>query len=338
VKIVAFFNCTGGVGKTSLVYHLAWMYRRLGLQVAALDLDPQSNLTSALLPDERLAEMWQEEAPRPTILGSVRPLLDRTGDVLPPHVELIEKEPFGPDIGLVAGDLGLCLFEDRLAEAWPRCLDEDRANREDAFRVTTAFHRVALAAAHELRADVVLIDVGPSLGAIHRAALVASDCLVVPTGADLLSIQGLKSLGPTLGAWRRGWELRKHMGAAQGAALPGGRMQPVGYVVLQHGARQGSPVHAQDVWMRRVPPEYSMALLDEPGVVMNPSSDPHCLGAIRRSQSLMSMAQHARKPMFALTPADGAVGGHAAAVQDCRESFDRLARRIANECGIVLPV
>ena len=45
--IIAFFNNKGGVGKTSLVYHLAWMYFDLGLRVIAADLDPQANLTSA---------------------------------------------------------------------------------------------------------------------------------------------------------------------------------------------------------------------------------------------------------------------------------------------------
>lgn len=337
MKTIAFFNNKGGVGKTSLVYHLAWMYRRLGLNVVALDLDPQSNLTSAFLPDERLAEIWQSDSPRPTILGSIRPLLDRLGDIQHPHVEFIDKELFGPDLGLVTGDLGLGLFEDRLAETWPRCLDENRANAEDGFRVTTAFYRVALAAAAKLPAEIVLIDVGPSLGAINRAALVASDYVIVPIGADLFSIQGLNNLGPTLRNWRRGWELRRNMDAAQGLALPGGEMKPAGYVVLQHAARQDSPVQAYDLWMRRVPAEYSTAVLGEPAVAMDPSGDPHRLGAIRHYRSLMPMAQQARKPMFELTPADGAFGGHAAAVQDCGESFRALARRIAHECGIELP-
>lgn len=40
------------------------------------------------------------------------------------------------------------------------------------------------------------------------------------------------------------------------------------------------------------------------------------------------MAQDARKPMFHLTPADGAIGGHAGAVQDCGKQFRQLAERI----------
>ena len=46
MKTVAFFNNKGGVGKTSLVYHLAWMFEHLGVRAIAVDLDPQSNLTS----------------------------------------------------------------------------------------------------------------------------------------------------------------------------------------------------------------------------------------------------------------------------------------------------
>ncbi|XXY54501.1 hypothetical protein WME91_25555 [Sorangium sp. So ce269] len=40
--------------------------------------------------------------------------------------------------------------------------------------------------------------------------------------------------------------------------------------------------------------------------------------------------------MFLLKPADGAIGSHAAAVQDCRRDFEALARRIAAAASIPL--
>lgn len=40
MKTIAFFNNKGGVGKTSLVYHLAWMYADQGQNVVVADLDP----------------------------------------------------------------------------------------------------------------------------------------------------------------------------------------------------------------------------------------------------------------------------------------------------------
>ena len=42
----------------------------------------------------------------------------------------------------------------------------------------------------------------------------------------------------------------------------------------------------------------------------------------------MPMAQEARKPMFLLKPADGAIGGHQAAVSECYENFEELSKEI----------
>jgi Mrp family chromosome partitioning ATPase len=39
IPVIAFFNNKGGVGKTSLVYHLAWMYAELGVPVVAADFE-----------------------------------------------------------------------------------------------------------------------------------------------------------------------------------------------------------------------------------------------------------------------------------------------------------
>ena len=40
MKTIVFFNNKGGVGKMTLVYHIAWMMKELGKKVLAADLDP----------------------------------------------------------------------------------------------------------------------------------------------------------------------------------------------------------------------------------------------------------------------------------------------------------
>ena len=60
-KILTFFNNKGGVGKTSLIYHLAWTYADMGKRVVAVDLDPQANLTAAFLEEETIEKLWNEE-------------------------------------------------------------------------------------------------------------------------------------------------------------------------------------------------------------------------------------------------------------------------------------
>ncbi|WP_437315993.1 hypothetical protein [Sorangium sp. So ce385] len=116
--------------------------------------------------------------------------------------------------------------------------------------------------------------------------------------------------------------------------MPNGEMRPIGYVILQHAARDAYPARAHQRWVHEMPRVYRQALLHEEGEA--PSPDPHHLATLRYYRSLMPIAQEARKPMFLLTPADGAIGSNAAAVQDCRRDFDALARRIAAAVGIPL--
>jgi chromosome partitioning protein len=333
MKTITFFNNKGGVGKTSLVYHLAYMYADLGLRTLAVDLDPQANLTSMFLDEGRLEELWPDGPHPNTVYGAMSPLIEGTGDVAVPHVESI-----GERLGLAVGDLALSMAEDELSAQWPNCLN--RGVR--AFRVISAFWRVIeqAAAAPARAAEVVLIDVGPNLGAINRAALIAAQHVVVPLAPDLYSLQGLRNLGPTLRGWRAEWTDRRTRNPEASLSVPGGEMQPVGYVVMQHAVRRDRAVRAYDRWMARIPTEYRRSVLDQPTAGSDTplplASDPECLAALKHYRSLMPMAQEARKPMFFLKAADGALGGHVAAVRDCYEDFKSLARRIAQRCSLPL--
>ena len=169
MKTIAFFNNKGGVGKTTLVYHLAWMYAELGFSVVAADLDPQANLSAVFLREDRLEELWPDDGHPDSILGAVSPILRGLGDIREPHVERVSA-----NLGLVVGDLGLSSFEAKLSSAWPDCLGRD----ESAFRTESAFHRTILDAADKRNADLTLIDVGPNLGAINRAAIIAANFVV----------------------------------------------------------------------------------------------------------------------------------------------------------------
>ena len=319
MKTIAFFNNKGGVGKTTLVYHLAWMYSELGYSVLAADFDPQANLSTYLLDEERLEELWPDGEHDATVLGAVSPRLRGLGDIRDPHVELVTER-----LGLLVGDLGLSRFEPQLAAAWPSCLDGD----ESAFRAESAFHRLTLRAAKRMDANLALIDVGPNLGAMNRAAIIAANYVVLPLAPDLFSIQALRNVGSTLKEWRKGW--RKRLDEAPDTAdlsLPEGEMEPAGYIVMQHAVYANRPVKAYQKWANRIPDAYREEVTDHGG-------EPGCLATLKHYRSLMAMAHEARKPMFHLRAADGALGGHLYAVGDCRRDFKNLAVAIARRCGL----
>ncbi len=321
VPVLTFFNNKGGVGKTSLIYHLAWMYADMGLSVVAADLDPQANLTGMFLNEDMLETMWSDEQSRETVYGSLQPLLEGTGDIGRPTLQ----QP-ATKLGLLAGDLRLSAAEDELSSQWPRALDEDQR----AFRVLSALWRTLQNAAESTHAELVLVDVGPNLGALNRAALIATDYVVVPLGADLYSLQGLRNLGPALRGWRKGWADRLGRNPIANLTMPEGHMEPIGYVVQQYTIRLNRPVRAYDRWIRRIPNEYRKSILQS-SEGTNTSSldqDPHSLTTIRHYRSLVPMSQESRKPIFHLTTADGAFGSHAAAVNDARADFKALALEI----------
>jgi cellulose biosynthesis protein BcsQ len=296
--------------------------------VVTADLDPQANLTANFLDEEQLEKLWPQDVAatpsRRTIFGSLAPLIRGVGDIA--AAPLIDV---GDRLSLVPGDLALSSFEDDLSSQWPGCID----GSERAFRVISAFWRLLAGAARTVDADVVLVDVGPNLGAINRSALVAADHVVIPLGPDLFSVQGLQNLGPTLRKWRREWGDRIPKNPEPELELPAGAMAPTGYVLLGHGVRLGRPVKAYQRWMARIPEVYRSAVLGVREPAPTVDDDPHCLGQLKHYHSLMPLSYEARKPIFALKPADGAFGGHQAAVAGAWADFTRLTNRIVSEIG-----
>jgi cellulose biosynthesis protein BcsQ len=278
--------------------------------------------------EDRLGELWDNQK-KGSIADSLVPLVDRTGDILDPHIEMI-----GRSLGVVPGNLALSRFEDLLSENWPKCLAGDIG----AFRVITAFYRILFRASEMMGADVVLIDVGPNLGAINRSSIIAADFVVLPLAPDLFSLQGLKNLGPTLRDWRRGWKKRlDEFPGPKTIKLPEGRMEPTGYIVMQHAVRENRPVKAYQRWMNRIPAIYRESVLEEPSSKpLTPEQDPYNLAHLKHYRSLMPLAQEAHKPMFFLKPSDGAIGAHVEAVRDCYRDFFQLAARIAVKADLSL--
>lgn len=334
--ILTFFNNKGGVGKTSLIYHLAWMFAELHKRVVVADLDPQANLTAAFLREEKIEDLWDEQKPGSTIYHSVKPLTG-VGDIQEPILQRI-----APGLYLVPGDVELSGFEDALSGEWPNSMGDNNLYRP--MRMLSSFWQVMEMAAKKVEADIILVDIGPNLGAINRSVLIATDYVVIPLGADLFSLQGLKNLGPTLRSWKILWQKRlDNWRESREAAnypdfeLPKGNMATIGYVCQQHGVRLDRPVKAYEKWVNRIPEIYREAVLDE----TNPKSmkqvdDPYCLATIKHYRSLVPMGQEHRKPIFKLTSADGAIGSHANAVQDAKKDFEELTRKITSKMALKL--
>lgn len=335
MKSFVLFNNKGGVGTTTLTFNIAHMMAREGWRVVALDYDPQCNLSALFLEEDALMDCWQAD-PREgaTVAACLDPVRRGKGDVLAPR--LLEVEG-APGLWLLPGHLSLSRFEQTLAEQWPRTMSTDN---ERALDVTTALDLLSNLAAERVSADVLMIDVGPSLGALNRAALLACDHVIVPLAPDLFSLQGLENVGPTLREWRTDWQTvrSRHLAERTQARYPAHEFLPLGYIVQQHSERVDRPASAHAGWAERIPELFREKVLGEP--LRRHSSmdgDPYCLALIKHYASLVPFAEQARKPLFDLRSADGVSGGQTKAVLDCQKEFRHLVDEITKRAGIPRP-
>ncbi len=331
MKTIAFFNNKGGVGKTVLVYHLSQMIAQMGNRVIVADLDPQANLSAMFMDDDELSRVWEENDP--TIYTALLPLIQGTGD-LEPFAKQQEENIF-----LITGDIRLSSYEDSLSSEWAKCLEGDMSSMR-SFRVETAFFRIIQDATDKHKADYAFIDVGPNLGAINRAALLACDYIITPLSPDLFSWQGLNNMGPTLERWRKGWKQRidafNDMPGKEDLKLPSGNIKPLGYTPMRFTEHATKPVKSYQRWMDKMPLAFAKltdSKINEMDTVIF-DQDPNCLGVLKDYRSIMSMAQEKHKPMFNLTSADGVIGGHVNSVRKCHEDFRQLADKIMDKISL----
>jgi hypothetical protein len=163
------------------------------------------------------------------------------------------------------------------------------------------------------------VNLGPGLGAINRTALLNADHVIVPVAPDLNSIRGLAVLGMVLTNWVAAQRAR--------ATSPSRRIRPLGYIVTTPAIALSRRPLAES-WYNLFPTAFrdAWAITSEP--TSDPATDPWCLGLMREYPGLGTLAQEARRPMFDLRPADGAIGAHMNSVVRCREDFKHLARTI----------
>jgi len=328
-KRIVFFNNKGGVGKTTMVYHIAYMLRELGYKVLVADFDPQTNLTAMFLKQERLEEIFLGESDALTITDMMRPVIEGEG-YNGVYVEPIHDGLFETGIYLLLGNLALSAYEDKLSSTWSGCVDKDPYS----FKVVSLFHKIMTDATEASKADFVLIDVGPNLGAINRSVVIASDYVIIPVGSDLFSLQGIKNLGVTLKKWNEEWRDRKNRNPKPDSIfLPEGNMRSIGYIATQHTAKENRPVNAYLRWSNRIPQTYKEYILGQPNNdLLEVEQDANCLGMIRHYHSLMPLAMEAKKPIFSLKPADGAIGTHFQATKKVFDDFKKITEKIVLLC------
>lgn len=324
-KILSVFNNKGGVGKTTYMFHIAHVLSRRGHTVLMVDCDTQGNLTNYCLSEDEIALAWEKGGN--SIFRVVEPIVRGTGDISEPLP--IKLDCANGDIYLVPGDLRLSDFEDRLGDTW----NSARGGDEASLRVQTAIHRYIKFASAKVGASIVLIDMGPNLGALNRAVLASSDFFMTPVAPDLFSIQGTENLGNKLVGWREQWQQIHDSWKGGDLEIQNGSPVFLGYVLQMHNTRSTDASGMTAGW--RIYKDRLDAAI-QTNIVSRISDDQafdwddgsYLLGKIPNLHSLVPYSQEARKPIFDCTGKDGLRGAHQTKAKDSIDLFDDIVGAI----------
>jgi chromosome partitioning protein len=167
-QVVTFVNQKGGVGKTTSAVSMTAALARQGHKVLLVDLDPQSNATSAVGVDG-------EDSP-----GIYEALIEEA-DI---HSCIVRVEAEGFD--MVPSSRALSGAEVELVPAMAR----ER-------RLASAIHAVID------EYEFIFIDCPPSLGLLTINALTATQYVIIPVQCEYMALEGLSRLTETLDLVRR---------------------------------------------------------------------------------------------------------------------------------------
>lgn len=320
-KFISIFNNKGGVGKTTYMYHVAHLLAKDGKKVLMVDCDSQCNLTAYSLPDREIRRAWSPEGN--SIFRNIEPVYQGLGDIRarkPSRVLNSQGELY-----IVPGDLRLSDFEDRLGDTW----NSAKGGSEPDVRTQSAIHRYISWAANAVDADLVLLDLGPNLGALNRAVLASSDYFITPVAPDLFSIQGTENLGNKLVLWRKEWDQVNAAWKDDSISIPKGRPNYLGFVIQQHNIRENKDgmTAGWRIYGKELVPAINKNIIDKLnklGQVIEWDGNDYELGKIPNLHSLVPYSMAAQKPIFFCTHRDGLNGAHITSAKESEKHFDDI--------------
>lgn len=214
MKIISVFNNKGGVGKSTLSFHLGKALGLMGKKVLFVDLDPQCNLTISAMRERELEKIWQEEdayiddfedakknkkkfsrimSETRSIHFLLKPAEDGVNDIesLPP------AKSIGDNVYMIPGRLYIHQFENRISERWSGLYQSDNLS----IRTITYIRRLCERYADILDVDFVLVDTSPSLGILNKTIISTVDGFIIPAQPDMFSLYGIRNIGNSLESW-----------------------------------------------------------------------------------------------------------------------------------------
>lgn len=253
MKMITLYNHKGGVSKTTTTYNLARFLQNKEKKVLVVDADPQCNMTEMLLCD--VIEQLDEEAERTGIVtelpgSSLLQVLEPrfNGDESFVNIDRIKSVQVDANLWLLRGDVSLNRLEDYMAEAHTQRFSNKIHEKRNYVALGDMLQRYG----QEMEFDYILIDVGPSSGALTRSCFLSCDAFFIPMSADRFNVQAIHTLTEILHRW-----IEEHTQVYEdfnklNLPIREGKPRFLGAIPQHFKKYKGRPKAGFELWMNRI--------------------------------------------------------------------------------------
>ncbi len=341
-KIITLFNNKGGVGKTTLLYHLGYSLAKLDKKVLFVDLDPQCSLTAYLHSEERVEKSVSDKQ---TIYFGVKRVIEGMGDIV--ELNPIRKE--NKNVWTIIGDVSLSKLEDDLSSAWLQAM----AGKPRGLRLISALFRIICASSDKHEIDYVLVDMAPNLGVLNKTILSSCDNFIIPVAPDLFSIRGLQNIGEVFKRWSNDWNVLLEKFSKLKESEKSKAEKELNFDIQKSNPKflgllnQNFNVYGKkktkgwEYWSNKLNKEIEKNMILKLGKDFINKNIPineknYSLGEIKNYHSLAPISQGVSKPIFDLKTEDfqaikgkkANIGGQGKDIETCGKNFKKIAEKI----------
>lgn len=329
---IALFNNKGGVGKTTLTVNVARAFGQLGYKTLIVDADPQCNSTAFYLPEEEVDRLLDDSIDPEeggTIWSGIAKHVRGRGEVRAVSVYEVDENTM-----LLPGDVLLGAFEDRLSAAWKDSFSKDPTSID----LMSAIHRCVSLTAKAQAADIILYDVGPSVGSLNRALLLGCDYFSVPVGCDLFSLRALGTLGQSLQKWIVEWDTVRTLAKdVDDVTLLSGTPRFAGYITQHFNIYRGRSSSAFEEWEKKIAPRIVKNVVEPMQKISTdfiPTFKHNKLGAVPAFHSLAPLSQKLGIPIGGLRGHSDVNNGYTVKIDEADAIFLVIAKELAKRVCI----
>lgn len=199
-EVITLYNNKGGVSKTTTIFNIGvYLASRLNKKVLFIDTDSQCNLTELFFAsDPEYYKNLSSELPGDSILDIYKDRLEGAAQRINVDKIKFAESKLYKNAKLIRGDIE---FNSRAEPYFSSSINQAITSNVNEKNTYISFRRLVKDLSTHHRFDYILIDLGPSTGAISRLAFLAADKFIIPVTPDRFSFLGITTLPKILESW-----------------------------------------------------------------------------------------------------------------------------------------